>query len=64
MASIELGGTLKALKGERAKVHSELVKLNLNYARLSLDPRWKSEFRPHQFFLSSVVQHCLICFFL
>ncbi len=28
MASIELGGTLKALKGERAKVHSELVKLD------------------------------------
>ena len=28
MASIELSWTLKALKGERAKVHSELVKLN------------------------------------
>jgi hypothetical protein len=28
MASIELGGTLKALKGERAKVHSELTKLD------------------------------------
>ena len=28
MTSIELGGTLKALKGERAKVHSELAKLD------------------------------------
>jgi hypothetical protein len=28
MASIELGGTLKALNGERAKVHSELAKLD------------------------------------
>ena len=28
MASIELGGTLKALKGERARVHIELAKLD------------------------------------
>ena len=28
MASIELGGTLKALKVERAKVHSDLAKLD------------------------------------
>ena len=28
MDSIELGGTLKALKGERAKVHIELAKLD------------------------------------
>jgi len=28
MASIELGGTLKALRGERAKAHSELAKLD------------------------------------
>ena len=28
MESIELGGTLKTLKGERARLHSELVKLN------------------------------------
>jgi hypothetical protein len=28
MAGIELGGTLKALKGERAKVHGELAKLD------------------------------------
>jgi len=28
MSSIELGGTLKALKGERAKVQGELVKLD------------------------------------
>jgi len=27
---------------------------HLNYARISLDLRWKPEFRPHQFFLSSV----------
>jgi len=31
------------------------VKWHLNYARISLDPRWKSEFRPHQFFLSSLL---------
>ena len=28
MASIDLGGTLKALKGERAKVHQDLTKLD------------------------------------
>ena len=28
MTSIELGGTLKALKVERAKVHSDLAKLD------------------------------------
>jgi hypothetical protein len=28
MVIIELGGTLKALKGQRAKVHNELVKLD------------------------------------
>lgn len=28
MASIELSGTLTALKGERAKIHSELAKLD------------------------------------
>jgi hypothetical protein len=28
MASIELGGTLKALKGERVRVHGELAKLD------------------------------------
>jgi hypothetical protein len=28
MSSIELGGTLKALKGERAKIHGELAKLD------------------------------------
>jgi hypothetical protein len=28
MASIELGGTLKALRGERAKINSELAKLD------------------------------------
>jgi len=28
MASIELGGTLKALKVERAKAHSDLAKLD------------------------------------
>jgi hypothetical protein len=27
---------------------------HLNYARISLDLRWKPEFRPHQFFLSGV----------
>lgn len=29
MAGIELGGTLKASKGERAKVQSELAKLEM-----------------------------------
>jgi hypothetical protein len=28
MASIDLGGTVKALKGERAKVHQDLAKLD------------------------------------
>ena len=28
MASIELSGTLNALRGERAKIHSELAKLD------------------------------------
>jgi hypothetical protein len=28
MAGIELGGTLKVLKGERAKMHGELAKLD------------------------------------
>jgi hypothetical protein len=28
---------------------------NLNYARISLDLRWKPEFRPHQFFLASAL---------
>ena len=28
MASIDLGGTLKALKGERARVHQDLAKLD------------------------------------
>jgi hypothetical protein len=28
MASVELSGTLKALRGERAKIHSELAKLD------------------------------------
>jgi len=34
MASIELGGTLKALKGERARVSSELAKLDNAIAAL------------------------------
>ena len=28
MASIDLGGTVKALKGERARVHQDLAKLD------------------------------------